>query len=154
MESEKKWLDLRENSHSLASNYWCHGSYGILLARTHIFRLLPDLPADLLLIDRLLDELDESEETIGHSLCHGELGNRSILLDVHRLIHGREPDDAEKWTLLRKTPESIWRIGMHPSIESLGLFTGLSGIAFGMLRLCDAGVPSILALDIPLHGVD
>ncbi|QWU15999.1 type 2 lantibiotic biosynthesis protein LanM [Paenibacillus sophorae] len=152
--SERKWLDLRENKHALAANYWCHGSYGILLARAHIHALLPSFPAELLMIDRLLNDLSETEGATGHSMCHGELGNRNVLLDVHRLLQGAKLAGEAEWMQLNKTPDRPWRTGMHPDIESLGLFTGISGIAFGMLRLLDPEIPSILALDIPLNEVD
>lgn len=154
VEASRKWLDLRENKHALSANYWCHGSYGILLARAHIGALLPSVPTELLLVDRMLEDLSaEQEGPIGHSMCHGELGNRNVLLDVRRLVPGLEPADTEERIQINRIPEQLWMTGMHPDIESLGLFTGLSGIALGMLRFLDPKVPSILSLDIPLQEV-
>lgn len=154
VKDSRKWLDLRENKHALAANYWCHGSYGILLARAHIGFLMPNIPRELLLVDRLLEDVSkEQEEPIGHSMCHGELGNRNVLMDVRSLVPGLKPVDSEKRIEIKRVPEQLWMTGMHPDIESLGLFTGLSGIALGLLRFIDPKIPSILSLDIPLHEV-
>ncbi|TWL88523.1 hypothetical protein CHCC15087_4297 [Bacillus licheniformis] len=38
---------------------------------------------------------------------------------------------------------------MHSDVESLGMFVGTAGIAYGLLRLLDESVPSVLTLDIP-----
>lgn len=152
VEASRKWLDLRENKHALASNYWCHGSYGILLARAHIGSLLPDVPTELLLIDRLMEDvLEEQSGPIGHSMCHGEVGNRNIIMDVRSLVSGREPVDTENVAQFNRIPGQLWQTGMHPDIESLGLFTGLSGIGLGLLRFLDPKIPSILSLDIPKY---
>ncbi|MEK3790156.1 type 2 lanthipeptide synthetase LanM family protein [Paenibacillus sp. FSL R7-0204] len=154
VEDSRKWLDLRHSKHELSSDYWCHGSYGILLARAHIGALLPNVPPEVLMIERLLKDLsEEKEEAIGHSMCHGDLGNRNVMMDVHCLVPGLQPFNRVEQIRVNRIPEQHWMTGMHPDIESLGLFTGLSGIALGLLRFIDPVIPSILSLDIPHHRV-
>lgn len=141
------WLDLRNDSHTLSPSYWCHGAPGILLGRAHIQAFIPELTTRTLKLQEALQSSLNLADCQNHSLCHGLIGNLNILLDIKRL--NRElhvPDDI---FCIYKTKNRGWKTGLHSDVESLGMFVGTAGIAYGLLRLLDESVPSVLTLDIP-----
>ncbi|HEV2844762.1 MAG TPA: lanthionine synthetase LanC family protein, partial [Thermoanaerobaculia bacterium] len=88
-----------------------------------------------------------------HCLCHGDLGNLDVLLEM-----GRRLGDAELLArvpriaagVLRGIEERGWLTGALRSPEIPGLFTGLAGIGYQLLRLAAVEeVPSVLLLEPP-----
>lgn len=157
------WVDLRTSTtesarpdteeHFLCA--WCHGAVGIGLAR---LRMLPLLQGA---------EKAEAEAEIGvavgtallqgfgasHCLCHGDLGTLDFLLEVAAArgesVLGRRIDGLAAG-LLESLERDGWRCGLSHGVEQPGLFVGLAGIGYGLLRLADpVAVPSVLALAGP-----
>ncbi|MCP3802646.1 type 2 lanthipeptide synthetase LanM family protein [Allokutzneria sp. A3M-2-11 16] len=126
---------------------WCHGAPGIGIAR-HIVLDVVDEPA-------WRDDLNTATAVTlrsgfgsDHSLCHGDLGNLDFLLLSARgdteVIHRHAAG------VLDGVDEHGWRCGLHPNLVGTGLFTGLAGIGYGLLRLLEPEtVPSVLALEPP-----
>ncbi|WP_086820335.1 type 2 lanthipeptide synthetase LanM family protein [Allokutzneria sp. NRRL B-24872] len=129
---------------------WCHGAPGIGIAR-HIVLDVIDDPAWREELNTATAVTLKSGFGSDHSLCHGDLGNLDFLL----LAAQRDPalTDAiyrQAAGVLDGVDDHGWRCGMHPNLVGAGLFTGLAGIGYGVLRLLDPeSVPSVLALEPP-----
>ncbi|MFB9905543.1 type 2 lanthipeptide synthetase LanM family protein [Allokutzneria oryzae] len=129
---------------------WCHGAPGIGIAR-HIVLDIVDDPS-------WRDELSTAAATTlrsgfgnDHSLCHGDLGNLDfLLLAARRDAALADAVQRQAAGVLDGVDEHGWRCGLHPNLVGTGLFTGLAGIGYGVLRLLDPEtVPSVLALEPP-----
>jgi class II lanthipeptide synthase len=131
---------------------WCYGAPGRGFASLRAMRHL-DEPA-------LREDLERSvaltlERGFGknHSLCHGDLGNLDLVLQVHRELHD-EKAGASARRLTRAVLSSVerdgWICGTVANIEAPGLMNGIAGIGYGLLRLADPErVPSVLVMDPP-----
>ena len=131
---------------------WCYGAPGEGLARLKVLRHLED--------PLLREELDRSvaltlERGFGknHSLCHGDLGNLDLILQVYR-----EWGDAQLGEALSRLTRAIlasvekggWICGTVANIEAPGLMNGLAGIGYGLLRIAHPDrVPSVLVMEPP-----
>ncbi len=135
---------------------WCHGSTGIGMAR-------------LAGLDDLDDNYDDAEvraeieaalvDTLhkgfgqNHSLCHGDLGNLSLLLAAARRLDPArwQPEvDRLSASILDSMDERGWLCGVALGVETPGLMTGLAGIGLGLLRLADPDrVPDLLTVELP-----
>ena len=157
------WVDLRTSATESArpdhdENFlcaWCHGAVGIGMARLQMLQLLQGA------------EKAEAEAEIGvaaatalrdgfgssHCLCHGDLGTLDFLLEVAQARGDsalRRRIEGLAAGLLVSLEDDGWRCGLSHGVEQPGLFLGLAGIGYGLLRLADpAGVPSVLALAGP-----
>lgn len=156
----RNWPDLRQGAEELAEPgetelypcSWCHGAPGIGLARTAGLPYLDD-PA-------VRDEIRAAVETTlaegfgkNHSLCHGDLGNLDLPLEV-----ARATGDAELQARVGRIAGGIlqgiethgWLYGLSAGAEPLGLMVGLAGIAYGLARLAaPERLPSVLGLAPP-----
>ncbi|MEJ2557170.1 MAG: lanthionine synthetase LanC family protein, partial [Anaerolineae bacterium] len=130
---------------------WCHGSSGIGLARLTI-------PQDVDPHGRTAVRIALREALCGSqlpddSLCHGNLANLELVMTIGH--HFRDAALVQKAQILavELVKASIWRgwRSGHPTgLEIPGLFTGLSGIGYGLLRLADPDrTPSVLLLEPP-----
>ena len=162
------WPDLRRRPSdgprrghfpSPAAGTWCHGEAGIALTRLRASAVLGPATYELE-AERALEatrrelvrvQLQERDDL---TLCHGVAGAADALLCGDAALGGRRPETAELGVA------SIERYGGalfdHPcgaaGGTSPGLFRGLSGIAWWLLRLHDPAIPSPLTL--PPSAVD
>jgi class II lanthipeptide synthase len=161
LEYEHSWLDaqrgtwpdhrlggyVRGRRHPIASpalGTWCHGEAGIALTRLRARELLGDA-ADHGDLEHALEATRRHVraalecELTDASLCHGLAGSADVLLRAGDAELAREVGRG----LLERHPQGDW-----PCAEPLGitpgLFRGLAGIGWFMLRLDDPGVPSPL----------
>ncbi|MFI7230552.1 type 2 lanthipeptide synthetase LanM family protein [Nonomuraea angiospora] len=156
---------------------WCHGAPGIGLSRADLLRHLttrpatsaagPGVAAAPLAVDLdpalpgvdiapLTEDLDRAltsylataPGSIGHSLCHGELGNLDLLTTA--IAAGRTELTAERDRRLSAVLDQLAtgpRCGTPVAVPIPGLMTGLAGIGHGLLRHAfPARVPSVLLL--------
>lgn len=151
------WPDLREavgaeKDEPTYAAVWCHGAPGIGLAR---LLSLPQL--DKTAIDEIEIALQTTAQHgfgLGHSLCHGDLGN----LDLYLLAVQRRED--RRWQtfvrervayILAEEKQHGWICGNPLQLEEPTLMTGLAGIGYQLLRLADPErVPSLLGLQPPI----
>ncbi|HEV3117236.1 MAG TPA: type 2 lanthipeptide synthetase LanM, partial [Gemmataceae bacterium] len=143
----------------LYSTSWCHGAPGVGLARLRSLAYLDDA--------LLRGEIDTAVRTtqakgfgLNHILCHGDLGNLELLLEVARTFPeargaGAAPLAAEIKRLAAGILNSIeqdgWLCGNPTGLVSPGLMTGIAGIGYQLLRLAEPDkVPSVLTLAPPL----
>ncbi|MCG7376892.1 type 2 lantipeptide synthetase LanM family protein [Paenibacillus sp. ACRSA] len=143
------WRDKRfKETQEFLSVYWCHGSPGIGLSRLYMAEKVDD--------PRLVDELEAARTKIITDglqlppfLCHGSLGNIDILLSIEKAIS--TPPDYK----------SLQELGVEICLKynsisardfQLGLMTGVAGLGYGLLRLNNPEIPSVLSLEIPVLG--
>lgn len=131
---------------------WCHGAPGIGLARLAALDQLDDAPAreD---IDTALSATRQYGFAMGHSLCHGALGNLELLLTAARVLDRPEDRDAlERATasVVADMEDRGFVTGVPLGVETPGFMTGLAGIGYELLRLAEPDrVPSVLLLAPP-----
>ncbi|MBX3188544.1 MAG: type 2 lantipeptide synthetase LanM family protein [Labilithrix sp.] len=150
------WPDLRDiaGRGRVFATHWCHGAPGIGLARLEAHRALRD--------PQLLDEAraavratERSGFGSNHSLCHGDFGNLELLFAARDLDGDRSRRAFVE--RLGRVCASLDRQGPLPGvplgIETPGLFAGLAGIGWQLLRFAaPESVPSVLLFDPPVSG--
>jgi type 2 lantibiotic biosynthesis protein LanM len=148
------WKDLRVpgTTDSRFMAMWCHGAAGVALGRVLALRHLegPEVREELA---TALETTLRSGFGGNHCLCHGDVGNLEVLHVAGTAL--AEP----RWTraalrraavVLREGREDGWRCGLPRRSESPGLFMGLAGIGYGLLRLsAPEQLPSLLSLEAP-----
>lgn len=158
---ERNWPDWREGSrvadgtetgrpHFMSA--WCHGAAGIALARLDTLPILDDA--------EVREEISTAVETtleLGfgktHSLCHGDLGNLEPVLRAATALS--RPDLEERAGRIAGGVLSSLRergpvFGIPGDTEPPGIMVGLAGIGYGLLRLAEPRVPSVLTLTPPV----
>jgi len=129
------------------SSAWCHGAPGIVLMR---MSSAPGIFAEENLGD-VLERMARSPLADSDSLCHGELGNVDTLVTAAEYLNeGRwlafarqRASDAVR----RRRTEGAWHAGVVGAEFAPGLFIGLAGVGFQLLRLAEPDrVPSLLGL--------
>jgi type 2 lantibiotic biosynthesis protein LanM len=155
------WLDVRlhrpdrkEEEPLPPPNYptaWCNGAPGIGLSRFRMPSL--DDAATRTEVEAALATTRLQGFGYNHSLCHGDLGCLELLIEACQAGHPPlEENEVERYAtgVLEGIRQKGWICGTPEGIETPGFMTGLAGIGYGFLRLCDAaGTPSILLLDPP-----
>jgi type 2 lantibiotic biosynthesis protein LanM len=132
---------------------WCHGAPGVGVSRLCLSSALADKTVEEEIITAA-----RTTTAIGmpgsHCLCHGWLGNVDFLLELERAglcATGVAAGSSLLRDLLSSFREKGWICGGVRGDESVGLMTGLAGIAYELLRFGFPNkVPSILALQPPV----
>jgi lantibiotic modifying enzyme len=150
------WPDTREQERPLISG-WCHGAPGIALSRlTALYVLREEDEADVVHdLDRALTRTSEAPVQPADSLCCGNLGRLDILLEAGRTLENDslvrqayrmaevvlQQVDTGQWVVSRPHED---RDDRH---TSGGLWQGLTGIGYTLLRLADPDrYPTLLSL--------
>ncbi|MCG5443902.1 type 2 lantipeptide synthetase LanM family protein [Micromonospora sp. NIE79] len=134
---------------------WCRGGAGIGLIRL----ALADLDAEGATAGEPITGAEEDTDlelavrlTIEHgfgrdqSLCHGAMGSLELLRAAGR----RAEYDKYLGGVLAAGRRDGWRTGLPRPVPDPGLFTGLAGVGFGLLRhLAPETVPRVLTLSLP-----
>ncbi|MFE7857959.1 type 2 lanthipeptide synthetase LanM family protein [Streptomyces sp. NPDC057403] len=131
---------------------WCHGAPGIGLARLAALDQLADATTRAE-IDTALSATRQYGFAMGHSLCHGALGNLDLLLTAARTLDRPEDHDALEEataTVVASIETHGFLTGVPLGVETPGLMTGLAGIGYELLRLAEPDkTPSVLLLAPP-----
>ncbi len=145
------WADLRAPDGIADSAAWCHGAVGIGTSAADLARR--GWAGAAALTTRAAAVAARNGLGYNHTLCHGDLGCWELLSQA--LATGQVPDelaglgqsglDAMIITSLEDNgPVS----GLAANAYSPGLFAGLGGIAYQLLRLHPrSDLPSVLTLD-------
>lgn len=145
----KNWIDLRsEDKPNLDKSpiHWCHGAVGIGLSRLKNKDIL-DTSRD---VDKTLKTVIENGlYRDSDCLCHGNLGNIELLLQVH--MDNGNLDLYNK--AITRTSQIIrkkgYRNGVGQEFNSPNFILGLSGIGYELIRLSDSEkYPSVLLLEV------
>jgi lantibiotic modifying enzyme len=134
---EANWLDLRGLEGPRTAAAWCHGSVGIGLAR----------PDDLDVLGRASDAVERMGFGWNHCLCHGDMGAFELVDTA--IAAGVGPKGLTRDALLARELTSLEDNGPFCGLlrEAFvpGLFTGLGGIAYQLLRAHpQSALPSVL----------
>ncbi|MEV1076141.1 type 2 lanthipeptide synthetase LanM family protein [Micromonospora parva] len=134
---------------------WCRGGAGIGLIRLALADLDvtgeaagvsvtgPEEQTDLDLAVKLTIQAGFGRD---HSLCHGAMGSLELLRAAGR----RAEYDAFLGGVLAAGRRDGWRTGLPRPVPDPGLFTGLAGVGFGLLRhVAPETVPRVLTLSLP-----
>lgn len=152
-ETARNWPDLRAGDDGRARfmTSWCHGAPGIGLARLLSLPLL-DTPA----IRRDLEVALETTQRFGvgsiDSLCCGTCGRIDILNVAAARLERPELIEAARrmagGVVARGRRYGGYRAfdNLPPSATPPGLFMGLAGIGYTLLRLVEPDLPSVLAM--------
>jgi type 2 lantibiotic biosynthesis protein LanM len=122
---------------------WCSGAAGLLAAA-----IRPGVPGRAAARDRLIAALAAGPPAGDLSLCHGELGVADVLAAAaaDRDLGTAGQDRAA--AVLTVLDRHGARCGTPNGVPTAGLFAGLAGIGYGLLRLGFADrVPSLLLLE-------
>jgi lantibiotic modifying enzyme len=145
------WPDLRADGAFNAG--WCNGASGSGFARLLVRRALGGGLVD--------DELDAAVAVCtaaagapdaNQCICHGGCGVVEFLYDAAReldrpALRQRALDLAAAAASL-ELDDRTWPCGPPDQREKPGLFTGLAGIGYSLLRCAASGVPSVLAVGL------
>ncbi|WP_028988281.1 type 2 lanthipeptide synthetase LanM [Thermicanus aegyptius] len=130
---------------------WCHGTTGVGLSRIKLSRIYTDPWLDDE-IDRSIYDLFKSKFHGDDCLCHGNMGSTELFLSKYEVSgEKRYLYTARKIAIdiINKAEKrGHYQVRSIPGFTAIGLFTGLSGIGYQLLRLADhKTVPSVLTLD-------
>ena len=131
---------------------WCHGAPGIGLARVAGLPYLDDATVRAEIETTVASTLAHGQGQ-NHCLCHGDTGNLELVLEAGRAL-GR-PDWIKQAGLsagavLDSIEADGLLFGLAGNVETPGLMTGLSGVAYGLARLAEPeALPSLLTLAPP-----
>ncbi|MGW3204252.1 type 2 lanthipeptide synthetase LanM family protein [Streptomyces sp. NPDC001135] len=149
---ERNWPDLRDGVPDRFRSSWCHGAAGMAMVRTEFIAApyLADAVRDLRA--EVVDALPATRASrANHSLCHGDLGNLELLLLAERAgLCGRGQFAGAPKAALEGARRTGWRCGTPDGEEVPGLFTGIAGIGYNLLRMAaPESVPSVLLVQPP-----
>ena len=145
-EIDKNWYS--SHTKDMLSLGWCHGAPGILLSNL----ILKEYGYN----DEYLDKeikiaLDTTlKQGIGNNpcLCHGDLGNISIIKYAAKLLNDKELNNRCLNTfedVYNNVLKVRWDKGVFSGTESMGLMIGLSSFGYSLLKeIAPYSVPEIL----------
>jgi type 2 lantibiotic biosynthesis protein LanM len=146
---QHNWPDLREEGRPSWPCQWCHGAIGIGLARLATGRLrgMDDAPltAD---IQNAIDGAKQGRPIAVDTLCCGALGSVEFFCEAGVAL-GRDDLSAlaaERLTavLQRAAAAGDYRWNSGKGRFNLGLFRGLAGIGYTLLRRVDGALPNVI----------
>lgn len=139
---------LEETYHAMS---WCHGFIGEGIARMEMDKWLNELN-DAIIQAAILNKTKDSQLLVNDCMCHGNMGVAELFL-----THYKSTKDTDSLELARNIASHVVNlkqayndkyklmdINEYPDVT---LFTGLTGIAYQLLRIDDPeGIPSILTI--------
>jgi type 2 lantibiotic biosynthesis protein LanM len=142
------WPDLRTAEPHWPCQ-WCHGALGIGLARLGMSKRgamdATQLAAD---IGNAVNGAQQSRLTPIDTLCCGTLGSVEFLCEAGGALKRRDLSDLASRQLMAIVEQAAaagdyrWNSGKRQF--NLGLFRGLSGIGYTLLRRIDTSLPNVL----------
>jgi type 2 lantibiotic biosynthesis protein LanM len=143
------WPDLRSVTEEAWPCQWCHGAPGIGLARIATLKRT-GLEARLLVTDiqKALEGVERGGPSAVDTLCCGTLGSVEFLREAGSLLGRPDLRDLASRRLVSvlETAASIgdyrWNTGKRQF--NLGLFRGLAGVGYTLLRQVDDLLPNVL----------
>lgn len=149
-EGALNWPDLRNGKDRVAwPSQWCHGAVGIGLARV-ASRRISEVQAEA-----VVDDIQHAAQNATcnwpqhvDTLCCGTLGAIDFLAEAGQLLGQPTLNDLSDHRLAQVITSSYeqgdyaWNAGS--SAFNLGLFRGLSGVGYTILRKLDPQLPNVL----------
>jgi type 2 lantibiotic biosynthesis protein LanM len=147
--SRHNWPDLRRGGQTEWPCQWCHGATGIGMARAAMLKR-GDGGAALLMadLDNALAGAEQGWRGKVDTLCCGALGNVEFFCEAADLLDRPDLRDIAAKRLAavlqaaRRHGDYRWNSGKERF--NLGLFRGLAGVGYTLLRQVDSSLPNIL----------
>ena len=143
------WPDFRAGGESGWPYQWCHGAPGIGLARAAMSKE-GGCGSEYFLMDvrKALDGAKHNLPTHVDTLCCGTLGNIEFLHEAGNALGRSELREVAFQRLIaiieeaRSAGDYRWNIGRRQ--HNLGLFRGIAGIGYTILRRVEPSLPNVL----------
>ncbi|EOO58623.1 type 2 lantibiotic biosynthesis protein LanM [Bacillus cereus VD196] len=143
------WIDLRKSNKQIDAMTWCHGSPGILLSRLELQKSIHVSFSQQIQLDITfaLSNILQHGFHNDNSLCHGRIGNILILLQYARRVHDKKLQKASQNLICEIVKEMRFESEnpLNPR-ENIGIMTGLAGVVYALLYVCDDTLPNIMTL--------
>ena len=150
-EKQQNWLDLRDDKGNCCC-FWCHGAPGLLMGRSYYMNKEEFSDRYKPAMKQMLENMSEKRwNNLGDSLCHGRIGNIEIMNIIAENVKDEDLNRETKKMMVREC-KKIRKEGIeygYPKLKGLmSCMVGLSGMGYGMLRMDDDKLPSILGLEV------
>ncbi len=157
------WRDVRYPEEFVTFRYWCHGSAGILIARTKVKdilehyndsskkRWIETIDHDIAFVNQQIMSGTFFEKNTNLGLCHGAAGQLDALLIMNKYMRIQELGriaEEEKNIFLDELMNSSIKTGDPQIMDDEGFMNGVTGIAYEVLRILDPEIPAVLGLEI------
>ena len=143
------WADLRDTADACPPCKWCYGAPGIGLARIAMIKLAgAHMDSSRSDIERALAAVRDGWPAPTDTLCCGTLGSVEFLWEAGTVL--RRDDLCERATrdllavvqAARRDGDYRWSSGTGRF--NLGLFRGVAGVGYTLLRQVDRSLPDVL----------
>jgi len=147
--AHRGWADLRGIADSAWPCKWCYGSAGIGLARIAMTKHAGE-PLELRArdISRALDGVQDAWPATTDTLCCGTLGSIEFLAEAGDVLDRGELRDLAVARLLTivetRGAAGDYRWSGGTSQFNLGLFRGIAGVGYTLLRAAAPSLPNVL----------
>lgn len=159
-EKNNNWTDLRkfpeEDQNRDQPIAWCHGAAGILLSRLTLYNAIKN-SGETVLFQQVIKDISLAKNKLiedglhaGFCLCHGNMGNLLILKRYAEIF-----DDKQVRSICDSRFERIMEFlndqnVLPTELYNPGFMTGLSGIAYALLKYTMPELPLIIGVE----GID
>lgn len=159
-EKNNNWTDLRkfpeEDQNRNQPIAWCHGAAGILLSRLTLYNAIKN-SGETALFQQVIKDISLAKNKLiedglhaGFCLCHGNMGNLLILKRYAEIF-----DDKQVRSICDSRFEQILEFlndqnVLPTELYNPGFMTGLSGIAYALLKYTMPELPLIIGVE----GID
>jgi type 2 lantibiotic biosynthesis protein LanM len=144
----KNWPDFRSNTGLAWPSRWCHGAVGIGLARLATAKSAALEPMRLNSdIGNALEGAAQCPSCEVDTLCCGTLGRIEFLSEAGRSLHRsdlRQLASQSLMAVVERAASTDYRWNSGTRQFNLGLFRGLSGVGYTLLRQVKPSLPNIL----------
>lgn len=146
------WPDLRDDPIECWPCQWCHGAVGIGLARVAQARQGAQHTKQLMIdVERALKGTQKVWPNNRDTICCGTLGSIELLSEASRILGRKDLDDLASYQMMSILKDSAangdYQWGGVDRDFNLGLFRGLSGVGYTLLRRVDASLPNVTVLE-------
>ena len=143
------WSDLRPTDATVFPSQWCHGALGIGLARAASSR------AGNTKVETIVNDINHAvQNTTANwpqhvdTLCCGTLGTIELLAEAGKLFNqpalGHLSDQRLAQIIANRQEQGDYAWNAGGTAFNLGLFRGLSGVGYTILRKLDPRLPNVL----------
>lgn len=155
------WIDLRNRQNRVKKGfpepvYWCHGAPGIGISRLKMIQHYYDKTI-LNDIEKAIDATLEKGFNGVDCLCHGALGNLELLVLASITLNDKKYNEKAIGIVndIKNKNLGKWTCGIPQETPVYSFMTGLSGIAYELLRITNSDVlPSVLCLDFAKSNLE
>ena len=143
------WPDLRTTDEPAFPSQWCHGAIGIGLARAASCRLgSAKVETIVSAIDHAVQNTTANWPLQSDTLCCGTLGTIEFLAEAGDTLHQptlrQVSDERLAQIITNRHEQGDYALNTGGVGFNLGLFRGLSGVGYTILRRLDPRLPNVL----------